>query len=89
MAFAAKYVRPQWGQRGRVIKLARISFDPTVSNLMCSLWSRSASTVPSPNMSWMTRSPIVNELVVPVARPVAAIDGQWFCLTSRFARWFC
>ena len=72
MAFAAKYVRPQWGQRGRVIKLARISFDPTVSNLMCSLWSRSASTVPSQNMSWMTRSPIVNELVVPVARPVAA-----------------
>lgn len=72
LAFAAKYVRPQWGQRGRVIKFARISFDPTVSNLMCSLWSRSASTVPSPNMSRMTRPPIVNELVVPVGRPVAA-----------------
>jgi hypothetical protein len=34
------------GQRGRVIKLETISFDPTASNLMRSLWSRTASTMP-------------------------------------------
>jgi hypothetical protein len=36
--------------RGGVIKLERIFFDPAVSNLMRSLLSRTASTMPSPNM---------------------------------------